>query len=241
MAYRKLKFKTGIKKNLPASAALGEPLYCYDTNELFIGTGDWRVPLNLKGEKGDAGAGIYILGEKNLAIELPIPGKPGDAWIINRSLFVWNATDGNYIDLGEIKGPKGDQGIQGPPGNMGPSGPMGKNGIDGNVSFDELSDEQLNMLRGERGFKGEQGDPGFSAYEMAVATGFDGTEIQWVESLRGAQGPQGEIGPQGLVGPQGPVGPVGPQGPVGLKGDICVFLGDTQPTNGEDIWFKILS
>lgn len=36
----KIKFKRGPKKALPEVAELGEPLYCTDTNELFVGTGD---------------------------------------------------------------------------------------------------------------------------------------------------------------------------------------------------------
>lgn len=78
---------------------------------------------------------------------------------------------------------------------------------------------------------------GLSAYQVAVANGFTGTEVQWLASLQGPQGPQGipgpqgERGPQGLQGPQGvkgdkgdqgvqgPQGLQGPQGPKGDKGD----------------------
>jgi len=34
-----LQFKRGLKANLPSSAAVGTPLWCTDTNELYIGTG----------------------------------------------------------------------------------------------------------------------------------------------------------------------------------------------------------
>lgn len=34
-------------------------------------------------------------------------------------------------------------------------------------------------------FKGEKGDPGKSAYEVAVDNGFEGTEEEWLESLKG--------------------------------------------------------
>lgn len=45
---------------------------------------------------------------------------------------------------------------------------------------------------------------GLSAYEVAVANGFVGTEQQWLASLVGAQGPAGQNGQQGLQGPAGP-------------------------------------
>lgn len=41
------------------------------------------------------------------------------------------------------------------------------------------------------GFQGE------SAYEIAVKNGYTGTETEWLASLVGEQGPQGEQGPAG--------------------------------------------
>lgn len=69
------------------------------------------------------------------------------------------------------------------------------------------------------------GQPGKSAYEVALDQGFTGTEAQWLDSLVGAPGPtgpagpQGEVGATGPVGPQGEVGPTGPAGSTGPKGD----------------------
>ena len=71
------------------------------------------------------------------------------------------------------------------------------------------------------GGQGEKGDPGDSAYQVAVNNGFDGSEAEWLESLKGGPGPQGppgETGPQGETGPAGPQGPQGPQGPPGETG-----------------------
>lgn len=47
------------------------------------------------------------------------------------------------------------------------------------------------------------GTPGKSAYEIALDNGFEGTEEEWLESLRGKDGPQG---PRGETGPQGDPG-----------------------------------
>lgn len=69
---------------------------------------------------------------------------------------------------------------------------------------------------------------GKSAYAIAVAHGFQGTEQEWLNSLRGPQGPKGEPGrngvdgingEQGLQGIQGPPGPPGKDGINGAKGE----------------------
>lgn len=41
------------------------------------------------------------------------------------------------------------------------------------------------------------GPPGPSAYEVAVAAGFTGTQVQWLESLKGPKGDRGIEGPDG--------------------------------------------
>lgn len=67
-----------------------------------------------------------------------------------------------------------------------------------------------------------KGDPGDSAYQIAVKNGFSGTEAQWLASLKGqdgSQGPKGDIGATGAQGPQGETGPQGPQGPKGDTGE----------------------
>lgn len=48
-----------------------------------------------------------------------------------------------------------------------------------------------------------KGDPGESAYEIAVDHGYVGTEEEWLASLHGATGAQGPQGPQGPQGEQG--------------------------------------
>ena len=44
----------------------------------------------------------------------------------------------------------------------------------------------------------------YSAYAIAAAAGFKGSEEEWLASLVGPQGPKGDTGPQGPQGPQGP-------------------------------------
>ncbi|MFG7941179.1 hypothetical protein [Streptomyces cacaoi] len=61
---------------------------------------------------------------------------------------------------------------------------------------------------------------GDSAYEVAVAEGFEGTAADWLDSLVGPRGPQGETGPRGETGPQGERGEEGPAGPPGADGRV---------------------
>lgn len=55
----------------------------------------------------------------------------------------------------------------------------------------------------QNGQNGEQGIPGvdgLSAYEIAKAGGYTGTEAEWIASLKGAKGDQGNPGQQGANG-----------------------------------------
>lgn len=71
--------------------------------------------------------------------------------------------------------------------------------------------------------------PGRSAYKIACDAGFNGTEKEWLESLKGSTGPKGEKGDTGPTGPQGEKGDTGPTGPQGEKGETGP-KGDTGPT-----------
>lgn len=48
--------------------------------------------------------------------------------------------------------------------------------------------------RGLPGNDGEDGEPGASAYQVAVANGFTGSQPEWVASLKGAKGDKGDAG-----------------------------------------------
>ncbi|WP_411146419.1 hypothetical protein [Streptomyces sp. x-80] len=56
---------------------------------------------------------------------------------------------------------------------------------------------------------------GDSAYEVALAAGFEGTVADWLDSLIGPPGPRGE---QGLRGEHGETGPPGADGAPGTDG-----------------------
>lgn len=56
----------------------------------------------------------------------------------------------------------------------------------------------LESLRGPQGANGAQGPQGLSAYQVAVANGFAGTQPEWLASLKGEKGDQGDQGPPGI-------------------------------------------
>lgn len=100
------------------------------------------------------------------------------------------------------------------------------------LAVNYISDTSFSLVATKQnsgtGGQGEKGDPGDSAYQIAVKNGFTGSETEWLASLNGEtgpQGPKGDTGPQGPkgdtgdTGPQGPQGETGPQGPKGDKGD----------------------
>ena len=86
------------------------------------------------------------------------------------------------------------------------------NGVIHYVSFEDLTPEQIEMIKGPQGIQGPQGVQGLIGPQGPVGLpGADST----VPGPQGPQGIQGERGLQGTTGLQGPVGPVGPQGPQG--------------------------
>lgn len=64
----------------------------------------------------------------------------------------------------------------------------------------------------------EKGKDGKSAFEIAVEHGFDGTETEWLESLRGADGKDGLPGKDGADGLPGRDGTDGKNGTDGISG-----------------------
>jgi hypothetical protein len=59
---------------------------------------------------------------------------------------------------------------------------------------------------------GKKGPQGFSAYELAVRSGFLGTLEAWLESLGATPGEKGEKGDQGIPGANGTNGTNGTNG-----------------------------
>lgn len=60
------------------------------------------------------------------------------------------------------------------------------------IQFDIQNDESIQMnAESVVLVKGDKGDDGKSAYELALENGFEGTEEEWLESLQGTDGEDG--------------------------------------------------
>lgn len=70
----------------------------------------------------------------------------------------------------------------------------------------------------------EKGKDGKSAYEIAVENGFVGTEIEWLESLKGADGKDGINGKDGVDGAPGQDGIDGQDGINGADGKSAYII-----------------
>jgi pyruvoyl-dependent arginine decarboxylase (PvlArgDC) len=131
-------------------------------------------------------------------------------------------------------GPQGPQGIQGNDGAVGPQGPQGPIGLTGpSGPQGAQGNDGIPGPQGPQGIAGTNGTNGPSAFQVAVTSGFVGTESQWLASLVGIQGPSGPTGPQG------------PQGITGTNGsDATVTVGainSTSNTNGATITTGVLN
>jgi hypothetical protein len=65
---------------------------------------------------------------------------------------------------------------------------------------------------------GAQGIQGLSAYQVAVQHGFEGTEAEWLISLKGEKGETGPKGDKGDTGEKGDTGDTGEKGDTGERG-----------------------
>jgi hypothetical protein len=90
-------------------------------------------------------------------------------------------------DKGDI-GPKGDIGVSGSAGPVGPAGadglqgPAGADGLQGPAGADGSQGPE--GPQGPVGPAGADGDDGLSTYQIAVQNGFQGTEAEWLISLK---------------------------------------------------------
>lgn len=86
--------------------------------------------------------------------------------------------------------------IPGLPGRDGRDGEPGKNGEKGEQGPQGIQGEQGPQgPKGDIGPQGPQGVQGLSAYQVAANNGFIGSESEWIQSLKGADGKVPDISP----------------------------------------------
>lgn len=76
--------------------------------------------------------------------------------------------------------------------------------------------------KGEQGENGKDGANGKSAYEVAVANGYTGSETEWLKDLQGADGKDGANGADGRDGADGKDGTNGKNGEDGFTPTVSL-------------------
>ena len=145
-----------------------------------------------------------------------VDGKDGTNGTDGKSAYqiaVENGFEGTEEEwLASLEGVDGQDGIDGKDGEDGKDGVDGTNGVDGITPTIEISDDGYWVINGiptnvkavgtdgvdgvdgvdgadgKDGTNGVDGADGKSAYQIAVDNGFEGTEEEWLESLKGEGG-----------------------------------------------------
>ena len=88
---------------------------------------------------------------------------------------------------------------------------------------------------------GKDGADGKSAYQIAVDSGFDGTEQAWLASLKGEKGDKGDTGATGAKGEKGDTGATGAAGKDGAAGKSAYQIAVASGFDGtEQAWLASL-
>ena len=151
-------------------------------------------PPGPQGPKGDPGDNYTVKGLYTTlsALQSAHPtGSEGDAWFVGTSdsnvVYQWDVDQSAWVNVGALKGPKGDTGPQGPKGDIGSTGPKGDKGdtgAQGNTGPQgPKGDTGAQGNTGPQGPKGDPGEPG--------AAGKDGTRgLGWYQQSVEASNPQ---------------------------------------------------
>ena len=160
-----------------------------------------------KGEQGPAGQdgtsytvnGLYSTLS---ALQAAHPtGSAGDAWFVGTAdsnvVYQWDVDKASWVNVGALKGPKGDTGPQGEKGDTGATGPKGDTGDVGPKG--PKGDTGPQGPQGPKGDTGAAGADGKSAYVSAQDGGYTGTEAQFNTDLAAVGGKQAKITASGIL------------------------------------------
>lgn len=199
--------KDGVSVSSSIINTNGELVITYTDGQIV----NLGVVIGAKGDKGDKGdqgeQGIQgIQGIQGVQGETGAKGDKGDDGVGIETIVIENGnlkitlTNDTTLDLGNIKGEKGDtgatgatgaqgaQGLQGEKGDKGDKGDQGDKGDTGENGLTPFINAEDHWQIGEEdtGIKasGSNGTNGDSAYDIAKKNGFEGTEEEWLESLK---------------------------------------------------------
>nr|DAY66916.1 MAG TPA: collagen triple helix repeat protein [Caudoviricetes sp.] len=144
--------------------------------------------VNLKGPKGDTGGGLgayqFSVNDDGDLILTYEGDQPPQYAISNDGDLILTTADGDTINLGRVKGGKGDPGPQGPQGKEGPQGISGPRGEKGDTGVQGIQGKE--GPQGVPGPRGEKGDPGIDVTGAQVgqiakitAVDTDGKPTKW--------------------------------------------------------------
>ena len=165
----------GLSEKLEnGGGAAGITPHIGDNGNWWIGDTDTLKPA--RGEQGLQG----VRGERGLQGERGAQGERGIQGLQGAQ---------GVQGLPGVKGDTGERGAQGERGLLGADGAKGDKGSDGLDGKDGLPG-----AKGADGLPGKDGADGKSAYQIAVAQGFAGSEAAWLASLKGEKGDKGDAG-----------------------------------------------
>lgn len=136
-------------------------------------------------------AGKLIKAPDSTVVE---PTDPNGNYAVKPGAFVGFGHSTTKLQGGEmlVASPDGQNKIP----KLAPTGAFLFNNADGDNMW-ALIKPKIGTIKGE---KGDTGADGKSAYEVAVANGYSGTQAQWLASLKGADGAPGKDGSAGKDG-----------------------------------------
>lgn len=191
----------------------GETPFIGSNGNWWIGNTDTGVPAaGQKGDKGDTGA-QGAQGEKGETGATGAQGEKGDKGDTGATGAQGEKGDKGDTGAQGAQGEKGDKGDTGATGAQGAQGEKGEDGLtpfigdngnwwigDTDTKVPAAGRTGATGAQGEKGDQGEKGENGLSAYEIAVKYGFEGTEPEWLASLKGDRGYTGRPGADGTAG-----------------------------------------
>ena len=161
-------------------------------------------PQGEQGPAGQDGTSYTVNGLYSTlsALQAAHPtGSAGDAWFVGTSdsnvVYQWDVDQSAWVNVGTLKGPKGDTGQQGPQGDKGDTGPQGPHGDKGDTGAQGPKGDTGDT--GSQGPKGDTGADGKSAYASAQDGGYTGTEAQFNTDLAAVGGKQEKITAGGIL------------------------------------------
>lgn len=148
-------------------------------------------PQGQQGIQGNPGAACIPRGTVPTEADLPTTGRiRGDFYVAEDTGIGYGYDGSQFVNLGLIRGPEGQQGEQGPVGETGAKGDVGAGlNILGSVASESALPANPTV-----------GDAYLIDVDLYI---YNGTAWVNVGPVRGPQGAQGETGPQGPQGVQG--------------------------------------